>query len=163
RTASSDGTVALKPGTPAAAGSASGVCALDVVIDETLECGRELVVRAPKRGHVRPVDVDRTARLLARARQTDADARRLRLAGAVDDAAHHRERHAFHTLVGGLPLRHSVADVALDPFGQLLKGRARGPAAARARGDARRERSEAERLQQFAGRVHLFAPLAAPP
>src|SRR5262249_2484812 len=61
-------------------GSASGVLALDVVIDQTLEVGGELVVGSAQRGDMLAVDEHRAARLLARARQADADAGGLRLA-----------------------------------------------------------------------------------
>src|SRR5947208_474250 len=61
--------------------SASDVLPLDVVIDQTLELRRELVVRPAQCGDVLAVDEHRTARLLAGARQADADARGLRFAG----------------------------------------------------------------------------------
>src|SRR6188474_686415 len=116
--------------------SASGVVVLDVVIDQTLELGRELVVGAAEGDRVPPVDEDRAARLLARARQADSDVRRLGLARAVDDAAHHGERHRFHAFVRGLPFRHPVADVVLDALGELLERAARRASAAGAGGDA---------------------------
>src|SRR5471032_1321026 len=144
-------------------GSASGVVVLDVVIDQTLKLRRELVVRAVQRLDVLAVDEDRTARLLARAGQADADARRLRFAGPVDDAAHHRERHLFDAFALHLPGRHHLADVVLDPLGELLERAARRAAAAGARRDARRERPQSERLQQLARRVHLFAAIAVGP
>ena len=107
------------------------------------------------------VDVDGTVGRLARAGQADADVRGLRLARAVDDAAHHRERHRFHAFVSRLPVRHLLANVVLDPLRQLLKRGARRPAAPGTRGHARRERAQAERLEQLAGGVHLFAAVAA--
>src|SRR3954468_17645630 len=73
--------------------SASGVGMIDVVINETLKFSREFVVGAAQRLHVVAVDVDRTARLLAGAGQADADVRGLRFTRAVDDTAHHRQRH----------------------------------------------------------------------
>ena len=72
---------------------------LDVVVDQTLELRRELVVGAAQRRDVLAVDEDRAARLLAGAGQADADVRRLRLAGTVDDAAHHGERHRLDAFV----------------------------------------------------------------
>src|SRR3954454_14667276 len=135
--------------------SASCVGMLDVVINEALEFGRQLVVRAVQGLDVLAVDEHGAARLFAGARQADPDARRLRLAGAVDDAAHDRERHRLDAFVRRLPRRHHLADVVLDPFGELLERAARRAAAAAARGDARRERSQPERLQQLARRVDL--------
>src|SRR5262245_27197170 len=85
--------------------SASGVLVLDVVIDQTLELGSKLVVGAAQRLHVLAVDVDRAARFFAGAGQADADARRLRFTGPVDDAAHDGERHLFDALVAGFPLK----------------------------------------------------------
>ena len=60
-----------------------------------------------------------------------------------------------------LPFRHPLAHVFLNPLGQLLERRARRPAAAGTGGDARRERTQAERLQQLAGRIHFFTAVAA--
>ena len=60
-----------------------------------------------------------------------------------------------------LPLGHPFADVLLDAFGQLLERAAGGAPAAGARGDARRERAQPERLEQLARGVHLLAPIAA--
>src|SRR5438876_5441026 len=94
--------------------SAPGVIALDVVIDQTLERRGEVVVRAAQGGNVLTVDVHGAARLLAGAWQADADVRRLRLAGTIDDAAHDRERHRLDALVRGLPCGHLVADVVLN-------------------------------------------------
>src|SRR5579862_6526690 len=136
---------------------------VDVVVDELLEFARELVVRAAQRFHVLAVNIDGTVRRLARAGQADADVRGLRLAGSVDDAAHDRQRHRLDALVRRLPLRHLVADVALDLLGELLERAARRAPAAGTRGDAGRKRSEAERLQQLARGVHLFASIAARP
>src|SRR5438552_12664498 len=78
--------------------SAPGVSLLDVIIDQTLEGCRQLVVRAAQCGHVLAVDVDGTVRRFAGARQADADVGRLRFAGAVDDAAHDRARHRLDAL-----------------------------------------------------------------
>src|SRR6185436_11495068 len=128
--------------------SASGVVVLDVVIDQALEFGGELVVGAAQGRGVAPVDEHRAARLLAGAGQADADIGGLRFPRAVDHAAHHRERHRFHAFVRGLPFRHPVADVALDALGQLLERAARRAAAAWARRDARRKRAQPERLQE---------------
>ena len=95
--------------------------------------------------------------------QADADVRGLRFARAVDDAAHDGERHRFDALMRRLPLGHPVADVVLNPLGQLLKRAARRAAAAGTRGDARRKRPQAQRLQELARGVDLLAPVAAGP
>src|SRR5713226_7855443 len=114
---------------------------LDVRVDETLELRSKLVVRAAQGGDMLSVDVDGAARLFAGARQADADARSLRLARPIDDAAHDGERHRLDAFVRRLPFGHLVADVALNPLGELLERAARRPAAAWACGDARRERA----------------------
>src|SRR5712671_5609737 len=106
-------------------GSASGVGVIDVVINQTLEFNREFVVAAAQSPGVLAVDEHRAARLLAGAGQADADVRRLRFAGTVDDAAHDREGHRLDALVLGFPGRHHLADIVLDPFGELLKRAAR--------------------------------------
>ena len=62
-----------------------------------------------------------------------------------------------------LPLRHFVADVALNALGEFLKRGAGGAAAAGAGRHAGRERAQAERLQQFAGGVDFLAAVAAGP
>jgi hypothetical protein len=109
------------------------------------------------------VDIDGTGRRFTGARQADADVGGLRLAGAVDDAAHHGETHGLDTLIARLPFRHALANIPLDAFRQLLECRTGGAAAARAGGDAGREAAQAERLQQLAGGVDLFASIAARP
>src|SRR5712691_3563692 len=105
-----------------------------------LELRGELVAGAAQGDDVPTVDVHRAARLFAGPWQADADVRRLGLAGAVDDAAHDRERHRLDAFVSGLPLGHLVADVVLNAFGKLLERAARRPPAAWTCGDARRER-----------------------
>jgi hypothetical protein len=137
-----------------------GVGVLDVVIDQTLEIRRQLVVGAAQRRHVLAVDEDRAARLLAGARQADADVRRLRLAGPLTT------QPITASVIVSTPsyassTRHLLADVVLDPLGQLLERAARRAAAAGTRGHARRERPQPERLQQLAGGVDLLA--AVPP
>src|SRR3954470_8592151 len=87
---------------------------LDVGVDELLKFGRQLVVGAAKSFDVVTVDVNRAARLLAGAGQTDADAGGLRFAGTVDDAAHDSERHRLDAFVGRLPRRHHLANVILN-------------------------------------------------
>src|ERR1700712_3974491 len=119
--------------------SASGVGMIDVVINETLKFRREFVVGAVQGLDVLAVDEHRAAGLFAGARQGDADAGGLRLAGTVDHAAHDRQRHLLDALVRRLPRRHHLADVVLNPLGELLKRAAGGAAAAGAGGDARRE------------------------
>ncbi len=81
--------------------------------------------------------------------------------GAVHDAAHHGELQFFDSFVIALPLRHLVANVALDTFGQFLERCAGGASAAGAGRDAGRERAQAERLQQFAGGIDFLAAISA--
>ena len=53
-------------------------------------------MRSPRRVSLKlAVDVDRRHGLFERARQRDADVGVLGFAGAVDDAAHHRDLHLF--------------------------------------------------------------------
>src|SRR5262245_38990960 len=73
--------------------STSGVGVLDVLIDETLKLRGELVVGAAQSGDVLPVDVHGAVRRFTGAGQADPDVRRLRFAGAVDDAPHDGQRH----------------------------------------------------------------------
>src|SRR5580704_5032021 len=107
------------------------------------------------------VDVNGTARRFSCARQADSDVGGFRFAGTVHDASHYGEFQFFHTLVVALPLRHFVADIALDAFSQLLEGGAGGAAAAGTRRHAGREGPQAERLQEFAGGIDFLAAIAA--
>ena len=107
------------------------------------------------------VNVDGAAGSFAGAGQTDADVGGLRFAGAVHDAAHDRKRHGFDALVLLFPDGHVVANVALNRFGQFLKGSAGGAAATGAGCYAGREGTQAEGLEQFAGSINFFTAVAA--
>src|SRR5690606_2885075 len=109
------------------------------------------------------VDVDRRLGLLERAGQRDADVRVLRLARAVDDAAHDRDAQLLDARVARAPLRHALADVALDLLGHLLEERAGRAAAARAGRDLRREAADLERLEDLLRDADLFRAVAAGP
>src|SRR4029079_13520147 len=137
------------------------VLLLDVIVHELLEGRRQLVVVPTQRRHVLAVDEDGAVGRFACAGQADADVCGLRFAGAVHDTAHDGERELLDAVVVRLPRRHLVADVALDPLGELLERRARRAPAAGACGHAWREGSQAERLQDLARRVDLFAAIAA--
>ncbi len=94
--------------TPAGAGQREA--GLDVLLDH-----RDEVVgqgRALERAHLLAVDVDRRARLLAGARQADADVGGAALAGAVDDAAHHGHLQLGDARALGAPLGHAGLEVA---------------------------------------------------
>src|SRR4051812_4851373 len=77
RASASSASVAPKLGdvSSSGGGSASCVVVLDVVIDQTLELYRELVVRPVQGRDVLTVDEHGTARLFAGAGQADADVR----------------------------------------------------------------------------------------
>ena len=135
----------------------------DVVVDQRAERRGQFLVGASQRRRVLAVDEDRAVRRLAGARQADADVGGLRLAGAVHDAAHHRQRERLDALVPLAPRRHLLAHVVLHPLGEFLEGRARRAPAARARRDARREGAQPQRLQQLLAGVDLLAPVAARP
>src|SRR5574338_282320 len=63
------------------------------------------------------------------ARQADADVGVFALAGAVDDAAHHRDLQVLDPGVAALPHRHLRAQEVVDLLGELLE-RGAGRAAA---------------------------------
>src|SRR5690606_6524403 len=118
---------------------------------------------APERGVELAVDVDGRLGLLERAGQRDADVRVLRLARAVDHAAHDRDAQLLHARVARPPVGHALADVALDLLGHLLEERAGRPAAARAGRDLRRDAADLERLEDLLRDTHLFRAVAAGP
>src|ERR1700735_16750 len=134
---------------------------LDVIVEQSLEGRRQLVVISFQRGEMLAVDVNRAARRLSSTGQADSDVGGFRFAGAVDDAAHDGQLQLFHTFVMALPIRHFVANVALNAFRQLLERGARGTAAARASCNAGCEGSQSKRLQQFASGIHFLATIAA--
>src|SRR5271157_1184292 len=132
--------------------------ALDVIDDDLLEISGQR--RAAERHGLFAVDKNRRGRLLAGARQRNADIGMFGLAWAVDDAAHHRDVEALHARVKRLPFRHRVVDEALDVGGELLKG-GRGRAAAAGAGrDQRHECAQTYGLQQFLSDLHLERTIA---
>src|SRR5579875_450343 len=137
-----------------------GFC-FDVVVEEFLEGGGELVVGAFEGDEFFAVDVDGAAWLFAGAGKADADVGGAGFAGTVDDAAHDGELQFFHAFVLCFPFGHFVANVALDAFGELLKRGVGGASAAGASGDAGSERAQAEGLEEFAGGVDFVTAVAA--
>ena len=85
----------------------------------------------------------------------------LRLAGAVDDAAHDRELQLFDARIGLLPLGHRLDEIALDALGQFLEIGGGGAAATGASGDLRHEAADRERLQNLLRAADLFGAVAA--
>ena len=85
----------------------------------------------------------------------------LRLARAVDDAAHDRDPHLLDARAGLLPLGHPVLEVLLDLLGHLLEERRRRPAAAGAGADLGQERAQAHRLEDLLGDLDLALAAAA--
>src|ERR1700693_612028 len=73
------------------------VVGIDVLVQNTDELGYDGI--PAERGGELAIHVNRGDRLFESARQGDAEISVLRFAGAVDDAAHHRNLHLFHALV----------------------------------------------------------------
>src|SRR6266705_623432 len=88
----------------------------DVVVNQSLEGGSELIVSAFQRDILLAVDVHRAARRFASTRQADANVGGFGFARAIDDASHHGEGNRFHAFVLRFPNGHHVPDVALDPL-----------------------------------------------
>src|SRR5271156_2908775 len=107
------------------------------------------------------VDVNGAARSFPGTGKADADIRGLRFAGAIYDAAHHRQLQFLDAFVIALPLRHFVANIPLDAFSELLERRARGAAAAGAGGHAGRECTQSEGLKEFASGVDFLATVTS--
>jgi hypothetical protein len=142
-------------------GLAAGVFGRDVVVDEFLEGGGELVVSSFEGDEFFAVDVDGAAGLFAGAGQADADVGGAGFARAVDDAAHDGELQFFDTFELRFPFGHSVANVILDALGEFLKRGAGGASTAGTGGDAGSERAQAEGLEKFAGGVDFVAAVAS--
>src|SRR5688572_21879232 len=87
----------------------------------------------------------------------------LPLPRALDHAAPDPDPPPLHARVARAPVRHPLADVALDLLGHLLEERAGRAAAARAGGDLRREAADLERLEDLLRDAHLFRAVAAGP
>src|SRR6188768_478865 len=129
---------------------AGGIAGGDVVVDESAEALRQLVVRASKRREVLTVDEDRAIRRLTGAWKADADVRGLRFAGTIHDTAHDGERERLHALVTLLPVGHLRTNVVLRSLGEFLEGAAGCASASRASGDAWRKHPQPESLQELA-------------
>src|SRR5688500_2381146 len=113
----------------------------DVALDDRLEFLGDAL--ALERHGLLAVDVHRRHRHFAAARQADADMGVLRLAGAVDHAAHHRDAHLLHAGVLALPHGHLRPQKRLDALGKILEHGAGRTSTARAGADHRRERAQA--------------------
>src|SRR5437667_414088 len=107
------------------------------------------------------IHVHRRDRALTGPGKADADIGVLALAGPVDDAAHDRDVHVFDSAIALAPLRHLLAQEALDLFGQLLEIGAGGAAATRASDHHRRERAQAHGLEQLLSDGDLAGPVSA--
>src|SRR6516165_3135745 len=132
--------------------------ALDIINDDLLEIGGQR--RTAERHGLFAVDKNRRCRLLAGARQRNADIGVFGFAWTVDDAAHHRDVEALDAWIARLPFRHRVADEALDASRELLKCSRSGTAAAGAGSDKRHECAQAQGLQQFLRDLHLERTIA---
>src|SRR5213596_225979 len=123
------------------------ISSTDVFLDQLLEfLGDPLAFQS---NGLDSIHVDRRDRALAGPGEADADIGVLAFAGPVDDAAHDRDVHVFDSGVALAPLRHLLAQEALDLFGQLLEIGAGGAAATRASDHHRRERAQTHRLEQL--------------
>ena len=85
----------------------------------------------------------------------------LALAGPIDDAAHHGDRHVLDARVVFAPFGHAVAQVRLDALRELLEKAARGAAASGTRDDHRREGAQPHGLQDLLRDEHLLRAIAA--
>src|SRR5690348_11829214 len=148
-------------GSGSGAGGATGIFRNDIVVKQFLKLRGELVVGALERGEFLAINIYGAAGLFPRSRHGDADIRGFRFARAIDDAAHHGELQFLDAFELSLPLRHFVANILLDALGKLLKCGARRAAAARAGGDARGERAQAEGLEKFARGIDFLAAIAS--
>src|ERR1035437_3792350 len=102
---------------------------------------------ALQRGHQAAIHVNRGLGFLKGAGQRNPYIGVFALAGAVHHAAHDRDLHSLYAGMGGLPVRHTLAQVGLDLVRHLLEKGAGGSPAPRAGGDLRGETAYAQRLQ----------------
>src|SRR5688500_3330688 len=100
---------------------AGRVASGDVVVDESSEALRQLVIRTAKRREVLTVDEDRAIRRFTGAWKADADVRGLRFPRAIHDTTHDSECERLHTLVSLLPVGHLLTDVVLRSLGEFLE------------------------------------------
>src|SRR6476620_2970551 len=90
----------------------AAIALVDVIDHQRLEIGGD---RGPAQGaEFLAVDEHGRRRRLAGAGQRDADIGVLVFAGAVDDAAHHRDVERLDARIFGLPGRHLFADEIMD-------------------------------------------------
>src|SRR5680860_1587536 len=140
-------------------GALRAVMLLYVILDQLLELLRNSL--AFKNHGPLAVDVHRCDRGFAGAGQADADVGVLALAGAVDDATHHRHGHVFHAVILCPPHGHPLAQVRLDIARQpleIVRGRAPAAGAGHHHG---RERTQPHGLQDFLRDDYLARPIAA--
>src|SRR5258708_1408553 len=114
---------------------------------------------ALQRHGLHAVHIHRRYRTLARTGKRNTDIRVLAFAGPVDDAAHDRDVHLLDAGIALAPLRHLLAQEALDLFGELLEISAGGAAAARTSDHHGRERAQAHGLKQFLSDRDLARPV----
>src|SRR5947208_7379001 len=105
----------------------------DIVDHHLLEVGGHC--SAAQRRHLFAIDEYWRSRLLASARERNADIGVLAFAGSIDDAAHHGDVEPLHTGIAPLPLGHGCVDEALIVAGEFLKVRRGRPSASRTGGD----------------------------
>src|SRR5258706_2524196 len=131
----------------------------NVFLDPLLELLGDSI--ALQRHGLHAVHIHRRYRTLARTGKRNADIRVLAFARAVDDAAHDRDVHVLDAGIALAPLRHLLAQEALNLFGELLEISAGGAAATRTSDHHRRERAQAHGLKQFLGDCDLARPVPA--
>src|SRR5260370_12039498 len=83
--------------------SSSVIFSCDVVVNQSLEGGSELIIGAFERNVLFPVDVHRAARRFASARQADANVGSFGFARAIDVPTHPREVHFFASFYSPFP------------------------------------------------------------
>src|SRR5260221_9856506 len=91
----------------------------NVFLDPLLELLGDSI--ALQRHGLHAVHIHRRYRTLARTGKRNADVRVLAFTGAVDDAAHDGDAHLLDAGIALAPLRHLLAQEALDLFGELLE------------------------------------------
>src|ERR1017187_3874501 len=138
----------------AVGGVVGGVVGIHVGVQNLQEFGHNAV--ALERSHQAAIDVHGGLGFLKGARQRNPDVGVLALAGTVHHAAHHRDLHGLHAGMGGLPVRHPLAQVSLDFVRHLLEKGAGGSPASRAGGDLWSETADAQRLQNLLGDNHFL-------
>src|SRR5208283_578165 len=134
------------------------VVRIHVVVENLDEFSDDVV--ALERQHEAAVNVNRSFRFFEGSGQRDADVGMLRLAGAIDDAAHDGDLHVLDAGVSRLPDRHLLAEVALDLLRHLLEEGARGSAATWASRNLRSKAADADRLQDLLCDGDLFGAVS---